>query len=200
MQKNWNVMDSSRNRRHDHEAECVKPLNRSLESVSCPTGTQKSHESCTMSDVKVSNEDSFLSCSMMIKAKNTIMKERIWINRVASNIVFQPGIQTMALRYTTSVCDYSSRETRITPRTLPARCHKCETQWCVVEHGVKEPGAGKNTHIEVRDVVGTFFVSFHREVQCTIDYTGISPTMCGVGTPGNSWARRVWRPLVRTMT
>ena len=27
---------------------------------------------------------------MMIKAKNTIMKERIWIKRVASEIVFQP--------------------------------------------------------------------------------------------------------------
>ena len=41
---------------------------------------------------------------MMIKANNTIMKERIWINRVASKIVYQPGIQTMALRYTMSVC------------------------------------------------------------------------------------------------
>ena len=47
-------------------------------------------------DESVTDED-FLSCSMMIKAKNTITKERIWINRVASEIVFQPGIQTMAL-------------------------------------------------------------------------------------------------------
>ena len=54
-------------------------------------------------DVKVTDEDGFLSRSMMIKAKNTIMKERIWINRVASESVFQPGIQTMALRYTMSV-------------------------------------------------------------------------------------------------
>ena len=36
-----------------------------------------------VSDVKVTVEDGFLSCSMMIKAKNIIMKERIWINRVA---------------------------------------------------------------------------------------------------------------------
>ena len=54
-------------------------------------------------DIKVTDEDGSLSRSMMIKAKNTIMKERIWINRVASEIVFQPGIQTMALRYTMSV-------------------------------------------------------------------------------------------------
>ena len=40
---------------------------------------------------------------------------------MASKIVFQPGIQTMALSYTMSVCDYSSRETRITASTLPAR-------------------------------------------------------------------------------
>ena len=31
---------------------------------------------------------------------------------------------------------------------------------------------GKSTHIEIRDVGGTFFVSFNGEVQCTIDYTG----------------------------
>ena len=35
-----------------------------------------------VSDVKVTDEDGFLSRSMMIKSKNTIMKERIWINRV----------------------------------------------------------------------------------------------------------------------
>ena len=42
-------------------------------------------------DVNVTDEDGFLSRSMMIKAKNTLMKERIWINRVASEIVFQPS-------------------------------------------------------------------------------------------------------------
>ena len=34
-------------------------------------------------DVKVTDEDGFLSCSMMINANNRIVKERIWINRVA---------------------------------------------------------------------------------------------------------------------
>ena len=32
---------------------------------------------------------------------------------MASKIVFQPGIQTMALRYTMSVCDYISRENQL---------------------------------------------------------------------------------------
>ena len=54
-------------------------------------------------DEKVADEDDFPSCSMMIKAKNTIMKERIWINRVASEIVFQPFIWTPALHCTMSL-------------------------------------------------------------------------------------------------
>ena len=33
-----------------------------------------------VTSVKVSDEDGFLSRSMMIKAKNIIMKERIWIS------------------------------------------------------------------------------------------------------------------------
>ena len=42
------------------------------------------------SDEEVSEEDGSLSRSMTIKAINTIMTERIWTNRVASEIVFQP--------------------------------------------------------------------------------------------------------------
>ena len=38
-------------------------------------------------DVNVTDEDGFLS---MIKAKNTLMKERIWINPLASETFFQP--------------------------------------------------------------------------------------------------------------
>ena len=38
-------------------------------------------------DVKVTDEDGFLSCSMMIKAENIIMKERIWIHRVDQRYV-----------------------------------------------------------------------------------------------------------------
>ena len=45
-------------------------------------------------DKKVTDMDGFLSNSMMIKAKNTLVQERIWINRVARESVFQPFIQT----------------------------------------------------------------------------------------------------------
>ena len=40
-----------------------------------------------VSDVKVIDEDGYLSRSMMIKAKNIVMEERIWINRVMSKIL-----------------------------------------------------------------------------------------------------------------
>ena len=43
-----------------------------------------------VSDVKVSDEDGYLPRSMTIKANNMIVKERIWMNRVASEILFQP--------------------------------------------------------------------------------------------------------------
>ena len=36
-----------------------------------------------VNDVNVSDEDDFLSRCMMIKAKNIVMKERTWIDRVA---------------------------------------------------------------------------------------------------------------------
>ena len=37
-------------------------------------------------DVKVTDEDGLLSCSMMIKTMNTIMKERFLTNRVADQL------------------------------------------------------------------------------------------------------------------
>ena len=40
-----------------------------------------------VSDVNVTDEDDFLSRSTMIKAKNIIMKERTWIDRVAQRDV-----------------------------------------------------------------------------------------------------------------
>ena len=43
-----------------------------------------------VSDVKITDEDGFLSRNMTIKAKNIIMKERIWINAVPSEITLQP--------------------------------------------------------------------------------------------------------------
>ena len=45
---------------------------------------------------------------MMIKARNTPMKERLWINRVALELVFHLSIRTLVLWL---------------PRILPARCH-----------------------------------------------------------------------------
>ena len=45
-------------------------------------------------DVKVTDEDGLLSCSMMIKAMNTIMKERLLTNRVASQLCFSLCLQT----------------------------------------------------------------------------------------------------------
>ena len=42
------------------------------------------------SDEEVSDEDGCLSRSMTIKAINTIMTKRIWINCAASEIAFQP--------------------------------------------------------------------------------------------------------------
>ena len=43
-----------------------------------------------VSDEEVSDEDDCLSRSMTTKAINTIMTERIWISRAASEIVFHP--------------------------------------------------------------------------------------------------------------
>ena len=43
-----------------------------------------------MSAEEVSDKNGCLSRSMTIKAINAIMTERIWVNRVASEIVFQP--------------------------------------------------------------------------------------------------------------
>ena len=60
------------------------------------------------------DDDGFLSNCMMFSTKNTIMKERIWINRVASEIVFlHVHPDTSALLH----------EERIIASTLPAKCH-----------------------------------------------------------------------------
>ena len=57
----------------------------------------------------------FLAGSMMLKAKSTIMNERIWINRAASGLYFCLHIRTQALCCTLSAS---------LPRFLPARCHR----------------------------------------------------------------------------
>ena len=65
-------------------------------------------------DVKVIDEDGFLVGNKVSKAKNTIMKERIWINRAASDLCFCLYIRILALCCTKSAS---------LPRFLPARCH-----------------------------------------------------------------------------
>ena len=60
--------------------------------------------------MKVTDENGFLSRRMMIKTKNIIMEERIWINRVISEImfsIFAPRHCTVARR----AYHYSSRGT-----------------------------------------------------------------------------------------
>ena len=44
-----------------------------------------------LSGVKMSDEDDFLSHTVTIKPNTTIVKERKWVNRVASEIVCQAG-------------------------------------------------------------------------------------------------------------
>ena len=56
-----------------------------------------------VSEVKMFDEDDFCPTPVTIKFDNTIVKERIWVNRVASEIVLQalhPGIQLRDERVT----------------------------------------------------------------------------------------------------
>ena len=60
--------------------------------VSCPAANESlvTRKFVNVCNEEVTNEDGLLSCSMMIKTKNTSMKERLWTNRVASEIEVQP--------------------------------------------------------------------------------------------------------------
>ena len=69
-----------------HVDACGRVLTRKL-------SRQRSSWTCAFG----SGEECPLSRSMMIKAKNILMKERIWINRAAIEFVFQPFIVTLAL-------------------------------------------------------------------------------------------------------
>ena len=50
--------------------------------------SEKRERAGNVGDVKVTDEDGFLLCSMMIKAMNTIMKEEFLTNRVAGQLFF----------------------------------------------------------------------------------------------------------------
>ena len=56
-----------------------------------------------VNDVKVIEEDGFLSCSLMIKANSKIVKERIWTGMVTSNIMKQHLESDTDARLTMSV-------------------------------------------------------------------------------------------------
>ena len=65
---------------------CLSLLNNSLwEALEMKAHSEKS---MNVSDVKVIDDDGFLSSGMTIKANNKIMKERTWINRVAQRRSF----------------------------------------------------------------------------------------------------------------
>ena len=102
----------------------------------------------------------------MIKANNKIGKERIWINPVTSKIESQP-LDTDTDAHVHDERFISVRE----EPSLHVRVSK-KSGW---NHGCDPPSQvllGKSTHIEIRDVVGTFCVSYNGVVQCTKDYTG----------------------------
>ena len=73
-------------------------------------------KSMNVSDVKMTDEDSFLSNSMMIKAKNIIMKERIWINGVINETTFDTHCE--ATGHFPPVRQYGNVD--------GCRVHKCE--------------------------------------------------------------------------
>ena len=63
----------------------------------------------------------------------------------------------------------------IAVREEPSLHVKRSGEWLNMESRNLVPG--RAPHIEIRDVVGTFFVSFNGVVQCTIDYTGHGGTL-----------------------
>ena len=70
----------------------------------------ETEKSMNVSDLKTTNEDSFLSNNMMIRAKN-IMKERIWINRVINETTFETHCEA-------------------TGRPSVQKCHDCRVHTC----------------------------------------------------------------------
>ena len=67
---------------------CLKLINSLWEAFEMKA--QSPEKFMDVSDVKVTDEGGSLQCSKTIKANNKIVKERIWINPVASMIETQP--------------------------------------------------------------------------------------------------------------
>ena len=100
-----------------HYANDADELERSFET--------KAHleKSMNVNDLKTTDEDSFLSNNMMIRAKN-IMKERIWINRVINETTFVTHCEA-------------------TGRPSVQKCHDCRVHTCGL-HGTCVDGV--NSH------------------------------------------------------
>ena len=105
------------------------------------------------SNVKVLDEDAYLSRNMTIEANNKCLKELIWINSVICEIVFQPLHPDTWHPLHESV-DCSARGSEFAPRVLPARYHPWNAvtlgflfSWCqrVSQEAVKRAQKIKNT-------------------------------------------------------
>ena len=82
----WNVLEQFKTQYQNHHANDAGEVER------CglfKKSKAHSEKSMNVNDVRVSDEDGFLFCSMMIKAKNNIKKERIWTNRVINETMFE---------------------------------------------------------------------------------------------------------------
>ena len=78
-----------------------------------------SEKSMNGSDVKMTDEDSYLSRSKTIKANNKIVKERIWIT---VKLTIQTRVAKVDVEPNKRSWTYSGSARR-------ARCHECEAQW-----------------------------------------------------------------------
>ena len=63
-------------------------------------------------------------------------------------------------------------EIRVNWKTFPLFGPIQGVQDCTCECPRSQAGTGKSTHVEIRDVGGTFFVSSNGVVQCRTDYSG----------------------------
>ena len=129
-----------------------------------------------VSDMKVTDEDSFCPTAWWTKQRTSswrnefgslwswqfrIMQRKFTLSRTGQVGPIQ-GVQDCTCECPRSQAGYMVRSMHLTPMW---------SGW-MLQHVVVESGARKNAHIEICDVVGTFFVSFNGVVQCTIDCSG----------------------------
>ena len=114
-------------------------------------------------DVKVFDENGLLSCSMMVKAMNTIMKERLLTNCVAGQFVFQPlppdwpARSTFSLRILTLAPNLHLEFYRRTVTDgMQSPCTSC---CCGLEISRKVITVAKKIEKSVQRVIGSCFHS-----------------------------------------